>query len=98
MQTIEFGFSKDKLQQSFKEKVSNAEEAQCGNGCDPDAIGTKVFGFFLSDGEETNYRRANFIGVMDDKFIPDWAKEKLAEIESEQSETQDETPTQNISM
>ena len=35
---------------------------------------------------------------MDDKFIPDWAKEKLAEIESEQSETQDETPTQNISM
>lgn len=26
VQTIEFGFSKDKLQQSFKEKVSNAEE------------------------------------------------------------------------
>lgn len=26
VQTVEFGFSKDKLQQSFKEKVSNAEE------------------------------------------------------------------------
>ncbi len=86
------------LRDEYKTPENQLFYAQCGNGCDPDAIGTKVFGFFLSDGEETNYRRANFIGVMDDKFIPDWAKEKLAEIESEQSETQDETPTQNISM
>ena len=86
------------LKDEYKTPENQLFYAQCGNGCDPDAIGTKVFGFFLSDGEETNYRRANFIGVMDDKFIPDWAKEKLAEIESEQSETQDETPTQNISM
>lgn len=63
----------------FKKPEYQLFYAECGNGCDPDAIGTKVFGFFITDGEETNYRRGNFYGVMKDEFIPDWAKAKINE-------------------
>ena len=86
------------LKDEYKTPENQLFFATCGNGCDPDAIGTKVFGFFVSDGEETNYRRANFIGVMDDKFLPDWAKDKVAEYQNQESETQEEAPTQNLNM
>ena len=45
-----------------------------GNGCRPDSLGTKVFGFHVSDGEKTYYRRDEFIGALKEEFIPEWAK------------------------
>lgn len=35
--------------------------ARSGFGCEPDRIGTKVHGFFLADGENTEFRRSDFI-------------------------------------
>lgn len=49
--------------------------AEHGNGCRPDSIGTKVFGFHMSDGEKGYYRRTEFIGALKEEFIPEWAQE-----------------------
>lgn len=49
--------------------------ADHGNGCRPNAIGTKVYGFHVSDGEKTHYRRDEFIGALKEELIPEWAQE-----------------------
>lgn len=46
-----------------------------GNGCRPDSLGTKVFGFHVSGGEKTYYRRTDFVGALKEELIPEWAKE-----------------------
>ena len=46
-----------------------------GNGCRPDSLGTKVFGFHVTDGEKTYYRRTEFSGALKEELIPEWAKE-----------------------
>lgn len=53
--------------------------ATSGFGCDPRAIGSQVNGYFLKDDEFTHFRRQNFFGVLDEKYLPEWAKEKLSE-------------------
>ncbi len=64
--------------------------ASVGNGCKPDAIGTKVFGHFLKDGEKTYFRRGEILGVVKLELLPDWAKAKLAEINHGEEESQTE--------
>ena len=54
--------------------------ASHGNGCKPNAIGRKVFGQFLSDGEKTHFCRDKILGVIRDEYLPEWAKEKLLEL------------------
>ena len=44
----------------------------------------------LADGEMTRWNRSEFIGVLDDKFLPEWAKPKLAEL---QAQEQTDAPT-----
>ena len=56
--------------------------AESGFGCSPTASGRKVFGRFLKDGENTSFNRAEFLGVIRDECIPEWAAEKLAELEA----------------
>lgn len=46
-----------------------------GNGCRPNAIGTKVYGFHVSDGEKGYYRRTDFVGALKEEFVPEWAQE-----------------------
>ena len=60
--------------------------ATSGFGCDPSKIGTAVYGYFLKDDEHTNFRRQDFIGVVDEEYLPDWAKEKLEQQGSDESE------------
>lgn len=57
--------------------------AEGGFGCSPTARGRKVFGRFLRDGEETHYDRQDFIGVLKDEHLPDWAREKLAQLQEQ---------------
>ena len=57
--------------------------ADGGFGCSPTARGRKVYGRFLKDGEETHYERQDFLGVLKDEHLPDWAREKLAEIKEQ---------------
>ena len=58
---------------------------QSGFGCDPSKLGTKVFGRFLIDGEETSFHRGAFMGVADEKKLPEWAKEKLRQMTAPES-------------
>lgn len=57
-----------------------------GFGCDPNSSGRAVFATCLSDGEETRWNRADFIGVLKEPHLPEWAREKLAELQSSNQE------------
>ena len=64
--------------------------AQSGFGCSPSASGQKVFGKFLKDGESTHFNRSDFLGVIKDEYVPEWAAEKLAEMRPpDECETED---------
>ena len=54
--------------------------AEGGFGCSPTASGRAVYATCLSDGEQTRWNREDFIGVLKDEFLPDWAREKLEEL------------------
>lgn len=53
--------------------------AEGGFGCSPTARGRKIYGQFLKDGEEIHYECQDFLGVLKDEHLSDWAREKLAE-------------------
>lgn len=67
------------LKDEYKTPDDQLFYASVGNGCRPDAIGTKVFGHFLKDGEEAHFRRGSILGVVKIELLPDWAKAKLAQ-------------------
>lgn len=58
--------------------------AHDGFGCSPHTIGRSVRCTCLGDGEMTRWNRNEFIGVLDDKFLPEWAKPKLAELNAQE--------------
>ena len=53
---------------------------ECGFGCSPGAMGQAVFAVCLGDGEKARWDRADFLGVLDEQYLPDWAQEKLTEL------------------
>lgn len=61
------------------------------------ASGRKVFGKFLSDGEETHFYRSDFVGILSDEHTPQWAKEKLEQLASQNAE-QKAAPENNINL
>jgi hypothetical protein len=81
------------LKDEYKQGKYQYFFAYSGFGCDPSATGTKVFGEFLYDGEETHFHRGAFIGIADESKLPDWALERLEEIRTEI----DEGETQSLS-
>lgn len=70
------------LKDEYKSPDHQLFLADSGFGCSPTARGRAVYGRFLKDGEETVYNRQDFIGVLKGKHLPDWAREKLAEIQA----------------
>lgn len=69
------------LKESYRTSENQLFVAEGGFGCSPNSRGRKVFGKFLIDGEETNFNRDDFFGIIKDECIPEWAAEKLAELE-----------------
>lgn len=69
---------------SLKDEYKTPEDqlflAQSGFGCSPNSLGRKVFGMFLKDSEKARYYRTDFIGVIKDEHLPEWAREKVQEI------------------
>ena len=78
------------LSEEYRTPENQLFLAESGFGCDVDKIGRKVFGHFLSDGEKAQFYREDFIGVIADEHIPDWAREKLEQLTAEQM--QNESP------
>ncbi len=69
------------LKDQYKTPEDQLFFAEGGFGCTPGARGRKVFGRFLKDEEKTHFQRNDFIGILKDEYLPEWAKEKLAELQ-----------------
>lgn len=65
------------LKDEYKTPDDQLFLAKGGFGCHPNSRGRKVFGQFLKDSEETHFYHEDFIGAIDERHLPDWAKEKL---------------------
>ena len=78
--------SPNTLKESYWAPENQLWLATGGFGCNPNASGRAVYGICLSDGEQTRWNRHDFLGVIKDECLPDWAKQKLEEIRSPQPE------------
>ena len=76
------------LKDEYKKPEYQLILAESGFGCSPTASGRKVFGQFLFDGEQCQYTRHDFIGVLRGELLPDWAREKLGEIKDSQMKSE----------
>lgn len=66
---------------------------ECGFGCSPTARGRAVYATCLGDGEKNRWDRTDFVGVLDEQYLPDWAMERLSELRGPAQE-QTDSPTQ----
>ena len=64
--------------------------AQSGFGCSPTARGRSILCTCLGDGEQTRWNRNDFIGVLKDEYLPDWAKEALKQYQRPEQEEKQE--------
>ena len=55
-----------------------------GFGSHPYSSGRAVFATCLRDGEKTRWNREDIVGVLDEKHLPDWSREKLQELQVEE--------------
>ena len=78
--------SPDTLKESCWSQENQLWYAHDGFGCRPHAIGRSVRCTCLGDGEMTRWNRDEFIGVLDEQFLPEWAQEKLAELTAPRQE------------
>ena len=76
--------SPEALREQYWSQENQLWYAHDGFGCSPHTIGRSVRCTCLSDGEMTRWNRSEFIGVLDDKFLPVWAKPKLAELSAQE--------------
>ena len=77
--------SPDTLKESYWTPQAQLWYAHDGFGCSPHAIGRSVRCTCLGDGEMTSWNRTDFIGVLREEFLPDWAEEKLEELRGQDS-------------
>lgn len=66
---------------------------ETGFGCSPTARGRAVYATCLGDGEKTRWERTDFVGVLDEQYLPDWAMERLSELRGPAQE-QTDSPAQ----
>ena len=46
----------------------------------PQPAGRAVYATCLGDGEQTRWNRSDFIGILREEHLPDWARESLKQI------------------
>ena len=57
-----------------------------GLGCRPENWGCSIQAVRLSDGKTETLGRSVFAGVLDERYLPEWAAEKLRELQNPQQE------------
>lgn len=65
------------LEPQFRQKEAQYFYAENGFGCDPNSLGTAVFGHFLANGQKARLSRSDFIGIADKTQLPIWAANRL---------------------
>ena len=84
--------SPDTLRESCWDPRNQLWYGEGGFGCTPHARGQAVFATCLGDGEQTRWNRSDFAGVLDEQYLPDWAREKLEELRSLRQEPEQSGP------
>ncbi len=79
--------SPDTLKESCWKPENQLWYAESGFGCSPTASGRAVYATCLGDGEKARWDRADFIGVLDEQYLPQWAKEKLEELQAPENDS-----------
>lgn len=79
----------DRLAEGYLSAQNQLWYGECGFGLSPTSSGRAVFATCLGDGEKTRLNRSDFIGVLDEQYLPDWAVEKLAELRGPEQEQAD---------
>ncbi len=72
------------LRPQCRQKEAQYFFAQNGFGCDPNSLGTAVFGHFLANGQKARLERSDFLGVADKSQLPIWASNRLVILEKPQ--------------
>ena len=71
--------------------------ATAGFGCYANKTGQAVSAICLIDDDRNEWRRQHVVGVLKEEFLPDWAKEKLQELQvNKQSEEQNQDNEINL--
>lgn len=78
--------SPDTLKESCWTQENQLWYGHDGFGCSPHAIGRSIRCTCLGDGEHTRWNRSDFIGILKDECLPDWAREKLLALTEQRSE------------
>lgn len=73
------------LKESYWSQENQLWLATGGFGCSPTAAGRAVYATCLGDGEHTRWDRGDFIGILKEEHLPDWARERLEQLRQEQS-------------
>lgn len=76
--------SPDVLREQYWGQEYQLLYAQSGFGCKPHSRGRAVFAVSLMDGETARWDREDFVGVLKEELLPDWAREKLAELKMQE--------------
>ena len=71
------------LKESYWAPENQLWLATGGFGCAPNAAGRAVYATCLGDGEQTRWNRSDFIGILREEHLPDWARESLKQIRRE---------------
>lgn len=72
--------SPDTLKESCWSQENQLWYAHDGFGCRPHAIGRAVRCTCLGDGETTRWNRVDFVGVLKEEFLPEWARVRLEQL------------------
>ena len=76
--------STDTLRETYWEPKYQLWYAHDGFGCSPKSLGRSIRATCLADGECVRWNRSEFIGVIQDKYLPDWAREQAERLQSGQ--------------
>ena len=68
------------LKESYWAPENQLWLATGGFGCAPNAAGRAVYATCLGDGEQTRWNRSDFIGILREEHLPEWARESLKQI------------------
>lgn len=78
--------SPDVLREDYWSLRNQLWLGESGFGCSPTSSGRAVYATCLGDGEKARWNRTDFIGVLKEEFLPDWAKEKLDELQTQKQQ------------
>lgn len=56
-----------------------------GFGCRPHAIGRSIRAICLGDGETAKWNRSDFVGILKDEYLPEWAAARVKELRPQQT-------------